>query len=804
MKKALLVLVLLLSIIHLKAQTVLVIDQSTLQPIAKVLLFNSQKTISATTNNEGKADISAFDPKDTLHFTHISYFTESYSFAQVKAFQFVVPLFQKSISLYETVVSASRFEEKAKDIAQQVQVIDAKELAFVSLQTTADVLQNSGNILVQKSQLGGGSPIMRGFEGNKVLMVVDGVRMNNAIYRGGHLQNSITLDNSLLDKVEIVYGPGSVVYGSDALGGVMHFHSKKPLLADTGKLRLHVNAFTRYSSASSEGSAHVDFNLGTRRFASLSSITFSHFGDLRQGNRRNPFYGDWGKRSFYVERVGSKDSMFVNPDPNLQKQSGYDQIDLFQKLLFQQNKTVTHELNIQYSSSSNIPRYDRLTQTRNGVARYAEWYYGPQNRFFAAYTLSSKAITQLYQEAKLILAYQNIKESRYSRLFNRDTLEIQEEALNILSLNIDLAKKMGKHELRYGLDAWYNDVNSAGSGQNILDNSTFKLISRYPDGGSTMQNVAAYLTHAWEISEKLILNDGLRYSLIGLNARFADKSFFPFPYNEINQTNQALNGNIGMIYMPNKSWRYTLLAATGFRAPNIDDLSKVFESVPGKIIIPNPDILPEYTWNLSGGATRSFTDKISLGTDMYYTLYTNAITTREGQFNGQDSLFYDGQMSKVILNDNVGSAYIYGFSAYFQADISPQFSMVHTLNYTYGRLKTDSVPYPLDHIPPVFGKSSFQLKLKKFKGEFFIVYSGAKESKDYNLVGEDNAQFSADPVNGYTPAWFTFNVRTAYQFNKYLRLQVALENILDKNYRVFASNIGAPGRNLVLTLRGNF
>ncbi|HCS20532.1 MAG TPA: TonB-dependent receptor [Bacteroidetes bacterium] len=804
MKKTLLVLVLLLSIIPLKAQTVLVIDQSTLQPIAKVLLFNSQKTVSATTNNEGKADISAFDAKDTIHFTHISYFTESYSFAQVKDFQFIVPLFQKSISLYETVVSASRFEEKAKDVAQQVQVIDAKELAFVSLQTTADVLQNSGNILVQKSQLGGGSPIIRGFEGNKVLMVVDGVRMNNAIYRGGHLQNSITLDNSLLEKVEIVYGPGSVVYGSDALGGVMHFHSKKPLLADTGKLRLHVNAFTRYSSASSEGSGHVDFNLGSKRFASLSSLTFSRFGDLRQGSRRNPFYGDWGKRTFYVERVGNQDSMFVNPDPNLQKQSGYDQIDLFQKFLFQQNKNLIHELNLQYSSSSNIPRYDRLTQTRNGVARYAEWYYGPQNRFFAAYSLSSKAITRLYQEAKLTLAYQNIRESRYSRLFNRDTLEIQVEELNILSLNIDLAKKMGKHEIRYGLDAWYNAVKSRGNGKNILDNSTFALISRYPNGGSNMQNVAVYLTHAWEISEKLIINDGLRYSLIGLNARFADKSFFPFPYDEIKQNNQALNGNIGLIYMPNKSWRYTVLTATGFRAPNVDDLSKVFESVPGKIIIPNPDIKPEYTWNLSGGATHSFTDKISLGTDVFYTLYTNAITTREGQFNGQDSLYYDGQMSKVILNDNVARAYIYGLSAYFQADISPQFSMVHTLNYTYGRLITDSIPYPLDHIPPVFGRSSFQLKLKQFKGEFFLVYSGAKASKDYNLIGEDNAQFSADPVNGYTPAWFTLNVRTAYQFNKHLRLQVALENILDKNYRVFASNIGAPGRNLVLTLRGNF
>jgi hemoglobin/transferrin/lactoferrin receptor protein len=185
-------------------------------------------------------------------------------------------------------------------------------------------------------------------------------------------------------------------------------------------------------------------------------------------------------------------------------------------------------------------------------------------------------------------------------------------------------------------------------------------------------------------------------------------------------------------------------------------------------------------------------------------MYKDAITSSSGKFNGQDSIMFSGQLSQVTTNVNAAEAFIYGFNAYLNADVTEHFSITNTVNYTFGRLKTDSTDYPLDHISPVFGKTSFNIKLNKFRGEFFIQYNGTKSSKDYNLAGEDNQAYSTDPINGYMPSWMTLNVRSAYQFNKYMQLQVALENILDQNYRVFASNISAPGRNLVITLRGNF
>jgi hemoglobin/transferrin/lactoferrin receptor protein len=242
-------------------------------------------------------------------------------------------LWPSSVKLDEVVISASRFEEKKKDIAVPVHVVTANEMAFRGNSSMADVIQNTGEAFVQKSQQGGGSPVIRGFETNKLLLVVDGIRMNNAIYRGGHLQNIITVDNAMLEKTEIVYGPGSVMYGSDALGGVIHMYTRNPILNDTNGLHFNGQAYTRYASANSENTLHIHLNAGGKKIASLTSFTHSSFGDLRQGNVRNPAYGNWGMRDWYVEQINGVDSIISNADPanedkvdvNIQKLSGYRQ-----------------------------------------------------------------------------------------------------------------------------------------------------------------------------------------------------------------------------------------------------------------------------------------------------------------------------------------------------------------------------------------------------------------------------------------------------------------------------------------------
>jgi len=242
-----------------------------------------------------------------------------------------------------------------------------------------------------------------------------------------------------------------------------------------------------------------------------------------------------------------------------------------------------------------------------------------------------------------------------------------------------------------------------------------------------------------------------------------------------------------------------MLGSTGFRAPNIDDMGKVFDSQPGAVIVHNPDLKPEYTYNAETSITKVIKEKIKIETIGYYTLLTDAISIKSFQFNGNDSIVYDGQISKVLANVNSEKAYIYGFSGNIAADISNVFSLVSTINYTFGRIKTDSVPVPLDHIPPLFGKTSIFFNINKFRSEFFVNYNSRKNKDDYNIMGEDNFQY-ATPDG--MPAWYTINLRAAYQVNKYLQFQIALENMLDINYRVFGSGISAPGRNLIFTLRG--
>ncbi len=784
-------------------QTVVTVrDINTMAPLGHVKVSSSTAVIGET-DAKGQISVSGLSDSDSLFFGLSGFTREGYSFAEVKAMDGSIDLFQNTFALDEVIVSASKFEEERKDVAQPVEVLRAKDLAFQNQSTMADVMQSTGNVMVQKSQLGGGSPIIRGFETNKVLMVVDGVRMNNAIYRGGHLQNILTLDNTMMDKVEILFGPGSTVYGSDALGGVMAFYTKNPTLNTQAGLLVKANAFARYASATGEMSGHADVSLGGQKFGSLTSVTYSKFGDLRQGGQRNPFYGDWGKRSFYQTQINGVDSMIVNPDSNLQVGSAYSQYDVLQKFMFKQSDKVSHTLNLQFSNSSDVPRYDRLTQLGgNGKPKYAEWYYGPQKRLFGSYTLNLKADKGFYDNGRIIVAYQNIEESRNDRRFGSDNLNHRIEKLNIISLNADFAKKLKMNEIRYGLEGTYNSVNSTANREHPSTGLTEPLDTRYPDGGSSMRSIAVYATHSWEIVQhKLILNDGLRLSNVGLNAAWTDTTFFPFPFKSVAQNNTALNGNIGLVYMPGHDWRFTVLGSTGFRAPNVDDLSKVFESVPGRVIVPNPDLKPETTYNLDLGISKTIAKQVTVGGNAWYTAYRNAITTSLSQFNGQDSIVYSGQLSQVTTSVNATKAYLYGASGYLAFEFNDHFRFTNTINYTYGRLKTDTTDYPLDHIAPLFGKSSLQVSIKKFRGEFFVLYSGWKSLKNYNLVGEDNID-NATPLG--MPAWMTLNVRCAFQVHKYLQVQAAIENILDQNYRVFASNIGAPGRNIVLTLRGSF
>ncbi|MFY9153896.1 MAG: TonB-dependent receptor [Prolixibacteraceae bacterium] len=700
----------------------------------------------------------------------------------------------KRINLEEVVVSVNKTEELKKNIAQQVQVLDALDIFRIQAQSTADIVSNSGNVYIQKSQLGGGSVTIRGFEASRTLLVIDGVRMNNLIYRSGHLQNIVTTDNNLLDRIEILFGPSSTVYGSDALGGVVHLYTKRPALAGESRKKVSMNFFSRYGSVNNELSNHFDLNFGTKKFAALSSITVSKFGDLKGGTDSNPFFRNaYGERPYFVDRINGKDVLIENPDRFLQVQSGYSQYDLTQKFLIKQNEYLSHALNVQYSTSSDVPRYDRLTDPSGTGLKYAQWYYGPQDRFLTAYDLNYANPSGKFKRIHLGLNYQNLEESRHSRKFGKNDLSHRIENVNVFGANLDFQKIIRQHNLRFGFDGQFNTLESTANSEDISTGILAPLDTRYPDGENSMSDLAVYFSHTWKITGQLTLVDGIRGGYSWLRSTIADNSFFNLPFTEARQKTPVYSGNIGIIANPTDQWKLSFLISTGFRVPNIDDLSKIFESAPGIVIVPNPDLKPEKTVNYELGITKIFSQKTSWETALYYTFFNDAIVTDPFLLNGRGSIQYDGSTSQVFANQNREKAFITGFSSNLKSQFTQYLLMNLSLNYTYGRIKGENLNLPLDHIPPFLAHLSLSYTAKKFSTDFFINYNGWKRLNDYHLNGEDNEQY-ATPEG--MPAWFILNIHGSYQVNKKIGIQAGIDNILDTQYRTFASGINAPGRNI--------
>jgi hemoglobin/transferrin/lactoferrin receptor protein len=781
------------------AQELSIYDRVSMQPLELAEVTAPEKMVLFA-NEKGKVDITPLGKVQEIYIRHIGYNTITTTLENLAKDNYKIYMRPSANTLDEIVISPTKFKEKLVDVPQKIELIKASDIAFMNQGNTGDMLANSGQVFVQKSQMGGGSPVIRGFEASRVLMVVDGIRLNNAIYRAGHLQNVITIDNNILDKTEIMYGPGSVTYGSDALGGVMHFYTKNPLLSKTDKTLVKANAAARFGTAAGEKMSHLDLNFGKKKVASLTSITITSYNDLRTGANRDSLYGDWGKKTFYVDRINNVDTVIGNKNVNVQSPSGYTQFDFLQKVLYQPKANVKHLLNFQFSNSTFIPRYDRLTQVRNNLPRFAEWYYGPQKRLLAAYTFDIKLKRKFADDFKVTAAYQDIEESRHNRSFRSDILASRIEKVGIVTLNADFEKRIQKHEFSYGFDGGYNRVNSTAFSNNIVNNETAKIDTRYPDGGSDWTYAALFVTHKLEPNKKWVISDGLRASYYQLKSVFNDKTFFPFNYNTVNQKNRAVNGNIGAVYKPNRLWKFGSVLSSGYRAPNVDDLSKVFESLAGNVIVPNPNLKPEFTYNADINISRTFLDQSFVALNGFYTYYTNAITTQASTINGSDSTLYDNTMSKVFTTTNTGKAYIYGMSIKVVLELTDNFRLINDFSYTYGRIVTDSTPYPLDHIPPTYGRISLQYTQKKLKAELFVLYNGWKKVKDYNMFGEDN--FTSATKDG-TPAWSTLNLRMGYQITKGLQIQAGIENIFDRHYRYFASGLSAAGRNIFFTLRGS-
>jgi len=780
------------------AQRIEVVDKTTGVGIENVSVYTIELNRSVQTNSKGIAELSIFEQSDILNFQHPSYHEKTIPFADIPMTGFRVELEERIIKIDGVIISASKWEQNPELIPNSVATIDSKSIEFSNPPTSADMLQQSGQVFLQKSQLGGGSPMIRGFAANKLLMVIDGVRMNNAIYRSGNLQNVIGIDVHAIKEAEVLFGPGSVMYGSDALGGVMDFHTKSPILNDGEHTQFNGNVLLRYATATNEKTAHFDFSLGGARFGSFTSFSFSDFDDLITGSHRTSMYPDFGKRPEYVDRINGKDTILHNNNENLQKFSGFYQYNLIQKFQFRPSDYIDLDYGFYLSNSSDIPRYDRLIlYDEDSLPENSAWYYGPQKWIMNRLSTTLYRSNAAFSEARFILSHQYVNESRNDRKFRDNVLRTRMEKINVLNFNADFDKTINeRHQLFYGLDLSLNTVDSEAEAVNIDSGESSSVSTRYPDGGSDYGFMAAYFNYLWVINKHHNINAGIRYTYTKLVSRLKDPGDLEFAFDDFTNSNGALNGSLGWVSRLNGSTKIDAIVSSGFRAPNVDDVGKLFDSEPGFVIVPNKDLKPEYAYNVEAGIHQKIGSNIEFHIVGFYTWLIDAMVRRDFNFNGSDTLFYDGEYRKTQTLVNTGRADIYGFSFSVKGDISSNFGVFSSLNYTNGEDVIEQVP--LRHAAPIFGRTALYYKQKDLFIEFNIDYSGGKSYE--NLSPSERNKIYLYTPEGALP-WYTLNLMASYDLKKRFLLSLGCENILNKHYRTYSSGISAPGRNFIFGMR---
>ncbi|MEM8584868.1 MAG: TonB-dependent receptor [Bacteroidota bacterium] len=816
--------------------TLFVSDEENGEPLAGATVFSLPDTLIADVANAGGYINlpSSISTESQLIVSYLGYETERIELKDYRN--------QSSISIALTarndlptclvnqVEVVGRRGISAEESPGQVQLIQSAEIKGSLNGNSADVLENLGGLYIQRSQQGGGSPILRGFEANRVLLVVDGLRLNNAIFRGGHLQNAITIDPNALERIEVLSGPGSLEFGSDAIGGVVHFRTRTPRFSSDFGLQ-NISVSTQYGTAGRHRQIQASAELSSRQWASLTIISANAFGDLRAGSKRPDAFPDFGRRDEYVLPSSTgRDSLIQNNDPNRQLFSGYEQLDLLHKQILDLKNNWRAQLNVQFSTSSDIPRYDQLTQRRNGQLRWAEWYYGPQTRLLTALRVEHRSTTPLYDYFSLIVGRQYMAEDRIQRRFNDPIREISEVDVEQWTAQLDFDKQLGMGRLGYGVDGRTDRVRSSA---NIDDlSSEITAIpggpSRYPSRGSRLSSIGAYADYSNTFGEWRY-GAGLRANRQWLNARFGtdDPIAWPQTYIDgISNEQTSITATASLQHTLRNS-RLRLLLAQAFRAPNIDDFAK-FRERNGFIQIPNPELKPERSntievgWRMPhlvspGGLAKG----LSLELNAYYTFLQNAIIRTDFSLpNGDDFFINRGDSLFVQANANAERARIFGLDLSMQYLLGKHWLLRAEGHWLRGRRRQQAPDgaflwLPQDHIPPAYGRASVQYQKGSWQASLHTRFQFRKPLDNYAVgniemhqdgytfertgTSDNLEQTPFDPTTGQFTgvyAWWTMGLNMQKELGPQWTIRLALDNIFDQHYRTFGSGISGAGRDL--------
>tara|TARA_B100002052_G_scaffold43020_1_gene35713 strand:+ start:344072 stop:346369 length:2298 start_codon:yes stop_codon:yes gene_type:complete len=747
-------------------QTVIIKDSLLNKPITNANI--SSNSFGVISNSDGKADLSLFKNNEVIVISHVSYKRKNIIKEALR--DSIIYLKQMTNILPDIVLT----ENNKTPLSKKYPVFTIKPKGVNLIETSsADLIASTSSVVVQESQAGGGSPNYRGMEANRLLLIVDGVMLNNTIYRSGHVQSSSTINPFFIKSIDLLSGPSSVAYGSGAMGGALIFNTADPI--DTNQLVIR----QIFESSNNAVTTNLLGRYYSKKISQISGFSIKSADNLRMGSNRLHGYKNWGNEG---GATLNNEQLFTN----------YYKADFIHKIKYQIDNRNQLLSNTQFSISSDVYRFDKMNDLDNGELKYLKWYYGPQIRFLQKVEYLSGYKSFLFNSYKLSLAYQNIKESRHKQKREDLFLSNRYENVKIYDANLNFNKSIGASSLVYGGGVRFQEVFSTASLTSNFD--TLFNTTRYPDGGSDVTDLFLYSQMNIPINNLIDVFLGARWNGATLNAKFNESVVL---LENVENKNNSFVKSMVLSYQPTNVIKINFGYYNGFRNPNIDDIGKVFSKDGDNVVLPNSNLNPEYSNNFELTIDYS-SNKIKGSIQLFRTEIENAIVREYGDVNGVDSILYDGEMMRIQLNQNISSATINGFSANSNLKFSRKISLETSINYIVG---VDNNNNPLAHIPPLNGRASINYKNKNYTIGLYTIYNHWKFAEDFDAGGIDNLDEAT--IDG-VPSWYTLNIGYTQNITENTTFMMSVKNLTDVHYKTFGSGISASGINFVIGLNTSF
>ena len=664
--------------------------------------------------------------------------------------------------LKEMTVTATRSPLAAAAAPYTVRELGAQTLEERLVRTMPEALRELPGVSVQKTSNGQGSPFIRGLTGFRNLALIDGIRYNNSTFRDGPNQYWALIDPYGLDRIELVPGQGSVLYGSDSMGGTLNVLTKGSGFRDeeAGKMFVHGSGFYRWASAERSHTGRVEINTGRGGDWGLHiGATVRDFGDVQAagiGRQPKTGYGEWA----------------------------YD-VRFDAALTDQWTFTAAHQQARQndvwrtHSTVFGVPWAG--TTIGSDLRRSFD-----QERTLTYARVSGETPGGLVDSTAFTVSWQTNDELQ-DRVRSSGQRDLGEVNLETLGFDLQMGKKTPFGTLTWGADYYRDSVDSSTTNRPV-GGPTVRAIQGPVGDDSTYGLFGIYLQDQIDVADRLHVYVGTRYTRADADiGRYQDpvtKQASSFS----DDWDQWVASGRFVFDLDDKD-RFAVIGGVsqGFRAPNISDLSRLDIARSGELELPSTDLSPERSLNFEIGA-RATTERVTASLTYFHNVLDDFIVRKP---TGQD---VDGAVA--VSKANGGNGYVQGVEVAANVSLTDNWSVFGQLTWMEGEL--DQYPTsasvlatePLSRVVPLMGRAGvrWQSDSGKLWSELVCLAASAGD----RLSTGDKADTQRIPVGG-TPGWTLLLLRGGWQVTENVSLTASLENLLDEDYRAHGSGSNEPG-----------